>query len=189
MRVIKFRGQRTETKEWICGDLAHIYNRIPCIMPEWCMSSVPDDEEMKRNKEMLLGGFMEVIPETVGQFTGLYDKFGKEIYEGDILSVFFTDKINDLEEIELIGKVEMTPFGTRIKCIPPNHELHRPIIEYDDSGNRYIDSCTCEPQEYWNIENEEEFKDFSFEEGGGVFKRFQILKVVGNIHDNPELVK
>ena len=32
-------------------------------------------------------------------------------------------------------------------------------------------------------------KDFSFEEGGHIYKRFQILKVIGNIHDNPELNK
>ena len=173
MRTIKFRGKDIANEEWIYGSLVtdgykyHIVGELETEAHE----------------------YNEVEKETVGQFTGLKDSLGNDIYEGDILSVFFTDELNDLEEIELIGKVEMTPFGTRIKCIPPNHELHRPIIEYDDSGNRYIDSCTCEPQEYWNIENEEEFKDFSFEEGGGVFKRFQILKVVGNIHDNPELNK
>ena len=139
MRVIKFRGQRTETKEWICGDLAHIYNRIPCIMPEWCMSSVPDDEEMKRNKEMLLGGFMEVIPETVGEFTGLHDKHGKEIYEGDILK----------EECELEDYFHVVEWGSGTFVLNENYR-----------------------------------GDYS-----PIYLHYHEYEVVGNIHDNPELVK
>ena len=139
METIKFRGQRTETKEWICGDLAHIYNRIPCIMPEWCMSSVPDDEEIKRNKEMLLGGFMEVIPETVGQFTGLHDKFGKEIYEDDVL-----------EEVE--GIEQLTYF---VEWVGDGFAL------YDSKNDIYL----------------------------GLYLTCEKCKVIGNIHDNPELVK
>ena len=136
MRTIKFRGQRTETKEWICGNLAHIYNRIPCIMPEWCMSSVPDDEEMKRNKEMLLGGFMEVIPETVGQFTGLHDKLGNEIYEDDVL-----------EEIEDGEKILYT-------------------VEWG------VDGFIAD-----GLDNE------------SLCLVYENCKVIGNIHDNPELNK
>lgn len=136
MRVIKFRGQRTENKEWICGDLAHIYNRIPCIMPEWCMSSVPDDEEMKRNKEMLLGGFMEVIPETVGQFTGLHDMVGNEIYEGDVL-----EEIQDGEKI--LYTVEWGADG------------------FIADGLDNVNLCLV----------------------------YENCKVIGNIHDNPELNK
>ena len=173
MRAIKFRGIDVANENWIYGSLVVTNGNFHIL----------EDEETEAHE------YNRVDEDTVGQFTGLKDGLGNEVYEEDILSVFFTDELNDLEEIELIGKVEMTPFGTRIKCIPPNHELHRPIIEYDDSGNRYIDSCTCEPQEYWNIENEKEFKDFSFEEGGHIYKRFQILKVIGNIHDNPELNK
>ena len=139
MRVIKFRGQRTETKEWICGDLAYIYNRIPCIMPEWCMSSVPDDEEMKRNKEMLLGGFMEVIPETVGQFTGLKDSLGNDIYEGDILKeVVGTERL--LYTVEWVGD------GFALN---------------DSKNDIYL----------------------------GLYLTHEKCRVIGNIHDNPELNK
>lgn len=141
MRVIKFRGQRTETKEWICGDLAYIYNRIPCIMPEWCMSSVPDDEEMKRNKEMLLGGFMEVIPETVGQFTGLHDKLGNEVYEGDLLS-------------------RNTGLTYQVYWNNNESDFNMKNILWAD------DDC---PMNFYNVEG-----------------RFE---VVGNIHDDSELVK
>lgn len=121
MREIKFRGKRLDNGEWVDGDL-HIRTALIHIHPE-------------------LGGRVIIYPETVGQFTGLLDKNGKAIYEGDVVRT-------------LSGFVGYMRYNERFI----RFEVAAPHESYDNERNP--DGV---PRESW--------------------------EVIGNIHDNPELLK
>ena len=73
-REILFRGKRIDNGEWVYGQYAYLLN-----------ARTKDGEPIKH---MIVDGTpfgKTVDPSTVGQYTGLTDKNGKKVFEGDIL--------------------------------------------------------------------------------------------------------
>jgi uncharacterized phage protein (TIGR01671 family) len=143
MREIEFRGKRTQNGEWIYGDLLRnneqsLIHPIPTEPHEY-----PEDYDEN------------VDPGTIGQFTGLLDKNGTKIFEGDIVREINTTYCR----LVAFGKLGydsnwngLTGFGFK------DNER-----DYYGEGNKFIEIRFHDDPER--------------------------LIVIGNIHDNPELLE
>lgn len=102
MREILFRGKSTETNQWIYGGFHILEKRQVCALGNdrlkddeiSCVITVNSfaDWNMPRTMQAV-----EVIADTVGQYTGLTDRNGNKIFEGDIVNI-----LTENEEIGVI---------------------------------------------------------------------------------------
>ena len=130
MREILFRGKRTDCEAWVEGDLLHYESGEMAICKGFSKYGYEATEIIGRYK---------VLPETVGQYTGLTDKNGVRIFEGDIIQSL---------KSSVTGLVQWFP-------------EHSAFMVWCKSAN----------------------------EVGFLYECADITKVIGNIHDNPELLE
>ena len=129
MCEILFRGKRADNGEWVFGSYVIQYGAHEIYLPD----GVDSENVFDR---------YHVIPETVVQYTGLTDKNGRKIFEGDIIKC----KVYEMN-------------GYRVR---------RGVVEYHGVG--FI--MNLDPNSWYDQKN------ISFD-----------CEVIGNIYDNPELLK
>lgn len=124
MREILFRGIDEGTQEWVYG----YYCERPSPFHIGKEYSIFDDKTISR---------YTIRPETVGQYTGLTDKNGRKIFEGDIVHCW---------------------------------------------GGEYAFG-------FWEHNNTFAFTDISDYMQMGELSESEFVEIIGNIHDNPDLLK
>ena len=136
MREYIYKAMRIDTGECIYGSLVHQTDFYGEKVDRYFII------DGTSTKDYGIGYEYEVIPETVGQWTGLTDKYGIKIFEGDIIIVINLHDNHDLYWKQPCGPVIPT------------------LVSWDDENLSYDI-----PRDSYNF------------------------KVIGNIHDNPELLE
>jgi uncharacterized phage protein (TIGR01671 family) len=132
----KFRGKRLDNGEWVFGYFTKNRPSPKTSEPPYTLQTAIDHEE----KGVILTSLVD--PATVGQYTGLKDKYRCEIYEGDILETFDQGQIRQLWYV----RFEQGCFIAALDNLP---NYIQPFVRVD----------------------------------------FAQVEVIGNIHDNPDLLE
>ena len=148
MREILFRGKSEPYGDWVEG----FYYKAKFLITdkELCdYITIPHPEKEGRRSDHIL-----VMSETIGQYTGLTDKNGKKIFEGDIC------------DLSILGR---------------DHALVEISIQHGCVGFEPLDYDSVHP-------DDQEWKSFWDNEERYMWNT-NYFTVIGNIHDNPELLE
>lgn len=136
----------------------------------WCYGNL---NVKKDGVAIITGVYGHVYHATVGQYTGLIDKNGKKIFEGDIVEFYFFDKTRRNGEVVTVKNtrtmlIEWYETSFYMRELFRNYRLDKEMgiiteIIYDYSGER---------------------KQGIYKSNSSYF-----VEVIGNIHDNPEILE
>lgn len=150
MREILFRGKALKNNEWVYG----FYHN------ETSKESPSSDRKVTRHHIYTQGFDLFVDPETIGQYTGLTDKNGTKIFEGDIVRILYTDwtskSENDTRTLDEYLR-DIAKIG---------------VVEWD----RYY------PQFHIHFMDKDNYNSLNY-------GRYGFIEVIGNIYDNPEILE
>ena len=166
-REILFRGKRTDNGEWIEGYY------VPCSFGSWpCRPAIVNKADIENGE----WHYEEVDPSTVCQYTGLTDRNGKKIFEGDILRQKTTDKFKQYNDFEW-ERYGIVRFGEH--DFRPDYAGYSTICFYVESIksvainplNHAIGGMSNGINQYYALD-----ENYPYE-------------VIGNIFDHPELLE
>ncbi|MDD4541946.1 MAG: YopX family protein [Eubacteriales bacterium] len=154
MREIKFRGKCSQSKRWVYGWL--LTNKLGTYIV-----TEENPHEYTQNHYIEIDEYCRVVPATVGQYTGLTDKNGTEIYEGDIMG----------GPIQLVT-IRGNPTG--------DYTETRFVVEWDEKRTKFTARQT----------HDSRYPDFYATRKASTELTIiaDYYPVIGNIHDNPELL-
>lgn len=166
MREYLFRG-KTDRGYWVEGSLIKVGDNFCCILPQddGCYYEYP---YLDGDLGTIDGEAIPVIPETVGQFTEMFDKNGKKIFEGDIIATK-TDSTRT-EKLKGYYGLDEDGYPKRIPGYEGYTEYHYPcvkdctaVVKHSVCSGYYLSNANRAVNAICN-------------------------EVVGNIYDNPDLL-
>lgn len=171
MREILFRGKRIDSGEWVEG--GYYVEKVGDYITAAFIVENLTNEVTEAHR---------VLPKTIGQYTGLCDKNGKRIFEGDILKArhewhnwnhnFGNDEKDFLEQKIRNAYGKYIDKTLEDVCGWQYHYFRNYAVEY------------YTPRGGFRVRNGGQFHDLT---RNYILNRN--IEVIGNIHDNPELLK
>lgn len=166
MREIKFRGKSKKDGKWLYGYLGE--SKFKILNTEYSEKVIFKNVwEFNSDNCALIVKDLSVDPDTIGQYLGLINEDGKEIYEGDIIEINFKYEYQSLQgaipdqDCFCTGVVTWIAehFKFMLQLIKAEFPLNK---EFEDAESVYV------PLDIFD---------------------FAEIRILGNIHDNPELLE